>query len=664
MYTHTPKRAQTSIRPAAVRKTSGTDVLKETGKPVQKKANTTGLPDHLKSSMESLSGYSLDDVKVHYNSRKPAQLQAHAYAQGTDIHVAAGQEKHLPHEAWHVVQQKQGRVKPTVQLREKMPVNDEPQLEKEADMMGARAISHTGLVPVFSGEQSLQTGFSGIAPVQRVLNDRLLRDYSRDRRSIGNVARAIHKYNHGLKSKSVKGKINELNAIMQMVYQWFDENKDGDLNDHTQARQMKQVLNDLQAEHIRVVTVSVKKHGDDSDPPVANFDSLPEKMQAKVKKIWNDLVNGTGNIEITETQSYKSKGSEDEKQKQHHGFRFEALAAFARLLESEFGRDLLIRTNRDTGQQKTITIRPGNAMGEDDIPSEEFVAKAKTMDSAELQEVDVKKLLGNKKKGSNAWKKVMTPLNKLPELKIPKDATPEERIQLIHDAPKIFSGKAGYRIKDGTQWKYFTFNKGTGSEIVFTRDIKDSTNHFTSRFIDKDGNETIVPVFVTLAHELGHALHFMEGNAVGSVTDSLGGIVAPGENFLNWSNLEEFHTIKGVENSVRKDTGMTDRFSHHNFLSYTCQTIRNGPLEKAYEDAAGLQRPARTNIEQVLNQVNTALGSRDLKLGKKLLKQALQMIDDAREEVQQLELQQNQDDNNDIPEPSFLGKIFNFWPFR
>ncbi|HAP61901.1 MAG TPA: hypothetical protein DCR93_21180, partial [Cytophagales bacterium] len=34
---------------------------------------------------------------------------------GTDIHLAPGQQKHLPHEAWHVVQQKQGRVKPTLQ---------------------------------------------------------------------------------------------------------------------------------------------------------------------------------------------------------------------------------------------------------------------------------------------------------------------------------------------------------------------------------------------------------------------------------------------------------------------------------------------------------------------------------------------------------------------
>ena len=72
----------------------------------EKVDNTTGMPDDLKQGVENISGEDMSDVKVHYNSDKPAQLQAHAYAQGTDIHIASGQEKHLPHEAWHVAQQK------------------------------------------------------------------------------------------------------------------------------------------------------------------------------------------------------------------------------------------------------------------------------------------------------------------------------------------------------------------------------------------------------------------------------------------------------------------------------------------------------------------------------------------------------------------------------
>jgi hypothetical protein len=115
--------------------------LEEEEKPAQLKANNTNLPDNLKSGVENLSGVSMDDVKVHYNSDKPSQLQALAYAQGSDIHIGSGQEKHLPHEAWHVAQQKQGRVQATMQMKEGVPVNDDPALETEADVMGAKAMN-------------------------------------------------------------------------------------------------------------------------------------------------------------------------------------------------------------------------------------------------------------------------------------------------------------------------------------------------------------------------------------------------------------------------------------------------------------------------------------------------------------------------------------------
>ena len=105
----------------------------------EERPNNTGMPDNLKAGIESLSGFSMDDVRVHYNSPKPATVQALAYTQGTDIHVAPGQEKYLPHEAWHVAQQMAGRVSPTTNING-MPVNDNTALEHEADVMGERAL--------------------------------------------------------------------------------------------------------------------------------------------------------------------------------------------------------------------------------------------------------------------------------------------------------------------------------------------------------------------------------------------------------------------------------------------------------------------------------------------------------------------------------------------
>jgi hypothetical protein len=104
---------------------------KETGE------NAAGLPDQLRSGIENLSGTDLSDVRVHYNSPNPAALQAGAFAQGSDIHVAPGQERHLPHEAWHVVQQRGGVVPAGAMTG--TPVNDDESLEHEADEMGDRA---------------------------------------------------------------------------------------------------------------------------------------------------------------------------------------------------------------------------------------------------------------------------------------------------------------------------------------------------------------------------------------------------------------------------------------------------------------------------------------------------------------------------------------------
>ncbi len=140
-----------ATNPISVQRMEGEEPLQaKTDEPVQReqaetpppKPNSTGLPDNLKAGIENLSGISMDHVKVHYNSDKPAQLQAHAYAQGSEIHVASGQEQHLPHEAWHVVQQAQGRVNPTMQMKGNVQVNDNKGLENEADVMGAMAVNH------------------------------------------------------------------------------------------------------------------------------------------------------------------------------------------------------------------------------------------------------------------------------------------------------------------------------------------------------------------------------------------------------------------------------------------------------------------------------------------------------------------------------------------
>ena len=121
------------------------------------------LPRDLKAGIEALSGMSMDSVRVHHDSARPMQLGALAYAQGHDIHLGPGQERHLPHEAWHVVQQAEGRVAATAQYQGRGPfLNDDTALEREADAMGQKAQQRAPaprprpLVPLRQGGAALQ----------------------------------------------------------------------------------------------------------------------------------------------------------------------------------------------------------------------------------------------------------------------------------------------------------------------------------------------------------------------------------------------------------------------------------------------------------------------------------------------------------------------------
>ncbi|MDF2837001.1 MAG: hypothetical protein K0Q63_2641, partial [Paenibacillus sp.] len=108
----------------------------------------TGMPPEVQAKMERTMGADFSGVRIHTGHQAGA-VGALAFTQGTDIHFAPGQykpdspsgQKLLGHELAHVVQQKEGRVSPTARLATGQPLNDSPALEREADMLGARAAS-------------------------------------------------------------------------------------------------------------------------------------------------------------------------------------------------------------------------------------------------------------------------------------------------------------------------------------------------------------------------------------------------------------------------------------------------------------------------------------------------------------------------------------------
>lgn len=165
------KQNESAVPPVAASPVQRATAEKNNDVPV----NATGLPNSLKTGIESLSGFAMSHVHVHRNSSKPTQLNALAYTQGSEIHLGPGQERHLPHEAWHVVQQAQGRVRPTLQTKDGISVNDDAGLEHEADVMGGRALSATSQLKHESiqrdGPSDRGTfAAASTAPAQRVLN--------------------------------------------------------------------------------------------------------------------------------------------------------------------------------------------------------------------------------------------------------------------------------------------------------------------------------------------------------------------------------------------------------------------------------------------------------------------------------------------------------------
>lgn len=101
----------------------------------------TGLPGGLRGDLERRGGVSLGDVRVHHDSPEPSRYDALAFTRGREIHLGVGQSRHLEHEAWHAVQQQQGRVRATTTIAG-APLSDDPGLEHEADTGGRDAPRH------------------------------------------------------------------------------------------------------------------------------------------------------------------------------------------------------------------------------------------------------------------------------------------------------------------------------------------------------------------------------------------------------------------------------------------------------------------------------------------------------------------------------------------
>ncbi|MEH1806299.1 eCIS core domain-containing protein [Nostoc sp.] len=102
------------------------------------------MPKLVQQKMETSFGTNFSDVRIHEGSQAQ-KIGALAYTQGKNIHFRPGKyqpttqsgQELLGHELAHVQQQRAGRV--TAPQSKGVAINADPQLELEADVMGAKA---------------------------------------------------------------------------------------------------------------------------------------------------------------------------------------------------------------------------------------------------------------------------------------------------------------------------------------------------------------------------------------------------------------------------------------------------------------------------------------------------------------------------------------------
>jgi hypothetical protein len=151
----------------------GKSVTPPDSHPVQQKSDSkteVQVPTKVQRKMEGAFGSSFSNVKVYKDSAQAKTIGAQAFTQGNEVHFAQGKfdpnsskgQELLGHELTHVEQQRAGRVSPTTQAKG-IAINNDPSLEREADVMGAKAARGE---KVSSESKPTQMKTAGKAPIQ------------------------------------------------------------------------------------------------------------------------------------------------------------------------------------------------------------------------------------------------------------------------------------------------------------------------------------------------------------------------------------------------------------------------------------------------------------------------------------------------------------------
>lgn len=331
-----------------------------------------------------------------------------------------------------------------------------------------------------------------------------------------------------------------LQAVDRAIYHWFDEvsknNQRLGMNPHTD--EVRTLMTAAEQEHEELIDASkdLKK--------VLPFDTTGLKGESlkQMQTLWQDIVNSRGKIKLVGSSGYNKR----------------VLAELAKMLSTPTGQAMLQFLN--TPKTGEIIGSPQAALsniyiGEKitDLPQEvqDASPELENRNRAEAQPLNI---------SASDPTRTLEALTEVKESDVVEGDEPDEedfpdvdQTDLSKVRTAAIGGKKGFTHKD----KQYDFNdKGTGA---FVTSFGDKSIHPSKG----TGNEILTPAWVTMGHELGHAVNMRAGATTlktkGTLMDSLTGNA---KNSDEWDNTEELLNIENVENALRSESGQSERHGH------------------------------------------------------------------------------------------------------
>lgn len=472
------------------------------------------LDEKVRRPMERGFGTDFSGVRVHTGGqadRLNRSLNARAFTTGKDIFFKRGEynpgssggQKLLAHELTHTVQQ------------------------------GAAGVQRAGIISGMTQYPSLRG--EGVVYRQFEEGSDFLKGTTNKNPRFKVIAEAMDAFNKYLNKKSKDSKAignaaAKLQLIERTIFAYLDEQNITyeKLEDIPHYAELEKVRLQAGREHQKLV----KKAMDENALPF-NLNSVPEKDQKNLIKLWGQISQGLGKIQVL--------GNEPHKQKIY--------SWLVKLLETPTGRELLGYLN--AGDKDEVLTNVYFAETKNQLPKE-------VLEHSEKSGKELKESHHSEAQPIGAPGELIGP-NELKQTDNKDDylvvISPDDyRKALLQKKKGVLVGGKKYEFNEKMRiGSYVTANEGESEN--------ESALH----------HQIMTPGWVTMGHELGHSAHMRAGGTT-MIDTGMGsqgaGIMesVSGENpeQLNafWQNAEEFFTIKGWENSLRKDVGLTERSSH------------------------------------------------------------------------------------------------------